>query len=119
MWRANCVNCALSTASAEGDQMGAIPAGRLGAFAFGFAFFLSTTFFMAPLSPTPDARQPGLLFARQAGRPVVVLELVESGSGEVAAPGLQVVVGAVAPAVPALLVGAARIGAEEHAARPE
>src|SRR6185436_12652333 len=121
MPRANCVICALSTAWAEGVQMGAMPVGLDDFFALGFAFDFSfafpLAFSMATLSPTPDARQPGLLLARQAGRPVVVFEFGESRRGEVAAPGFQVVVDAVAPLVPALLVRAARIGTEQHPAR--
>src|SRR5687768_5963790 len=61
--------------------------------------------------------EPGLLVAGKAGGTVVVLELLEAGGGEVGAPGLEVVPGAVAAGVPAFLVVAARIGAEEHAPR--
>src|SRR5687768_13014813 len=69
------------------------------------------------LNRPPDAGEPGLLLARQPGRTVIVLELGEAGPGQVAPPGLEVVVGAVAAAVPAFLVVAVRVGAEEHAAR--
>src|SRR2546425_5829123 len=46
-------------------------------------------------------------------------ELGESRRREVAAPGLEIVVGAVALAVPAFLVIAVRIRAEQHPARLE
>src|SRR5690606_34183063 len=68
---------------------------------------------------TPYAGQPGLLLARQPGGPVIVLQLAEAGGGQQRAPRGQVVVGAVAAAVPAFLVVAARIGAEQRAARPQ
>src|SRR6266540_1783026 len=68
-----------------------------------------------PSRPAPHAREPGLAFARQALGPVVVLELRETGRGHEAPPGLQVVVRAVAAAVPALLVLAVRVRAEQHA----
>src|ERR1043166_2794364 len=65
----------------------------------------------------PDAGEPGLLLARQAGRPVIVRQLGKSSAGRVTPPAVEVVVSAVAPAVPALFIVAARIGAEQHAAR--
>ena len=85
---------ALSIACAEGDQMGAMPAGLEGFFALGFAFAFTFTFAVAlvlafsmtTLSPTPDTREPGLLFAGQARRAVVVLEFREAGPREEAAP---------------------------------
>src|SRR5947207_1221307 len=46
-------------------------------------------------------------------------ELVESRRRQVAAPSLEIVVGAVALAVPAFLVTAVRIRAEQHPARLE
>src|ERR1700682_6457303 len=66
---------------------------------------------------TPDAGEPRLLLERQAVRPVVMLELDESRLRHHAPPCLEIVVGAVAAAVPSFLVGAARIGAEQHATR--
>src|SRR6266702_2373889 len=68
-----------------------------------------------PSRPAPHAREPGLPFARQALGPVVVLELRETGRGHEAPPGIQVVIRAVAAAVPALLVVAVRVRAEQHA----
>ena len=66
-----------------------------------------------PVAPSdgapPDARQPGLLLARQARRPVVVLQLDETGFLQQAFPGRVIVVGTVALAIPALAVVAARI----------
>src|SRR6185295_20221024 len=106
--RWNCVICALSMACAEGDQIGWIPPRFGAAFAFAgalalgaaFGFAGALDFVMAPLSPTPDAREPGLLFDGQSGRPVVVLQLLEARHRQVAPPGVQVMVCAVAPAVP-------------------
>src|SRR6266571_7281375 len=73
-----------------------------------------------PLSSlAPRAREPGLPLARQALGPVVVRELFKSGGGRKAPPGFQIVIRAVAPAVPALLVVAVRVRAEQHAARLE
>ena len=46
-----------------------------------------------------------------------MLELDKSGPQDVATPGLKIVVSAVAPAVPTLLVLTTRIGAEQHATR--
>src|SRR6266704_2380257 len=68
-----------------------------------------------PSRPAPHAREPGLPLARQALGPVVVLELRETGRGHEAPPGFQVVIRAVAAAVPALLVVAVRVRAEQHA----
>src|SRR5688572_6797679 len=48
-----------------------------------------------------------------------MVELGISRRGEMAAPGFQIPVRAVTFLVPALLVGAARVGAEQHAARLE
>src|SRR5690606_14254550 len=48
----------------------------------------------------PYAVQPRLLLARQAGGPVVVLEFAEACLVHQRAPGGQVVIRAVAPAVP-------------------
>src|SRR6185295_10346431 len=119
MARANGVTCALSIACADGFQTGLTGAARAAGLALGrtfsVAFGLAFTFVMAPLSPTPEACQPGLLLAWQARRPVVVFELGETRLPEIAAPRLQVVVGAIASTVPAFLVVAARIGAEQHA----
>src|SRR5258706_140108 len=70
-------------------------------------------------SLAPRAREPGLPLARQALGPVVVGELFKSGGGHKAPPGFQIVIRAVAPAVPALLVVAVRVRAEQHAARLE
>src|SRR5260221_4441071 len=70
-------------------------------------------------SLAPGAREPGLPLARQALGPVVVRELFESGGGHEAPPGFQIVIRAVAPAVPALLVVAVRVRAEQNAARLE
>src|SRR6266852_4596390 len=73
-----------------------------------------------PLSSlAPRAREPGLPLARQAFGPVVVRELFKSGGSHKALPGFQIVIRAVAPAVPALLVVAVRVRAEQHAARLE
>src|SRR5258706_9009835 len=68
-----------------------------------------------PSQSAPPAREPGLALARQALGPVVVLELRETRRGHETPPGLQVVVRAVAAAVPALLVVAVRVRAEQHA----
>src|SRR5476649_2749596 len=65
---------------------------------------------------SPDAGQPWLLFARQAGRPIVVADGVEAGVGHVARPAVVIMVAAVAWAVPAFAIVAARVGAEQHAA---
>ena len=64
--------------------------------------------------PAPDAGEPGLLRARQAGGPIVVFEFNEAGVDHAASPGGEVVVGGVAFAVPSLLVLAAWIRAEQH-----
>src|SRR4051794_40940230 len=73
----------------------------------------------AALATTPYAREPGLLFARQTRRTVVMVEQDEAGGFEVSAPALEIVVGAITARAPALLVLPARIGAEQHAARPQ
>src|SRR5258706_14845782 len=67
----------------------------------------------------PHARQPWLLLAWQSCWPVVVLELDEARVRQVAAPRLEIVVRAVAPSVPAFLVRATWIGAEQDAAGAE
>src|ERR1700674_5588400 len=67
----------------------------------------------------PDRRQPRLLRARQARRPIVVRKLGESGRGHMAPPGFETVVRAEATTIPAFIVVAARIGAEQHALRLE
>ena len=67
--------------------------------------------------PAPDARQPGLLFARPAGRAIIVSKLNESRSCHIAAPSFKIMIHAVAPAVPAFLVMAVRVRAEQHATR--
>src|SRR5258705_4715446 len=73
-----------------------------------------------PLSSlAPRAREPGLPLARQSLGAVVVGELFESGGGHKAPPGFQIVIRAVTPAVPALLVVAVRVRAEQNAARLE
>src|SRR5215468_3652450 len=66
---------------------------------------------------TPHGREPGLPLAREAGWAVVVAQLVEAGGGDVAAPRLEVEEAAVAAAAPAFLVVAARVRAEQDAAR--
>ena len=71
------------------------------------------------LQPAPRAREPGLPLARQTFGPVVVRELGESRGGHETPPAFQVVIRAVAPAVPALLVMAVRVRAEEDSARLE
>src|SRR5260221_5040705 len=68
-------------------------------------------------SLAPRAREPGLPLARQALGAVVVRKLFESGGGHKAPPGFQIVIRTVAPAVPALLVVALRVRAEQNAAR--
>src|ERR1700689_3229904 len=68
------------------------------------------------LLPAPDAGQPGLLLARQSRRTIVVLEFGEVRGRKIAAPGRQIVIGTVTSSVPALLVLAAWIGAEQHTA---
>src|SRR5260221_9762878 len=70
-------------------------------------------------SLAPRAREPGLPLARQALGPVVVRELRKPRCGHKAPPGFQIVIRAVAPAVPALLVVAGRVRAEQPAARLE
>src|SRR5579859_885563 len=65
----------------------------------------------------PHARQPGLLLARQPGRAVVMIEFDESGSRHEGAPGFEIMIGAIAAVAPAFLVAAARVGAEQYAAR--
>src|SRR5690606_37179361 len=69
----------------------------------------------APSGPAPDACEPGLSFTRQASRPVEMLQLGKTGRHDMRPPGRPVIPDAVALATPALLVIAARIGAEEHA----
>src|SRR3972149_11532435 len=69
------------------------------------------------LQPAPPARKPGLLLARQALGPVVVLQLDDPGASHEVPPGLRIMKRAVAPVVPALLVMPVRIGAEQYAAR--
>jgi transcriptional regulator with AAA-type ATPase domain len=68
------------------------------------------------LNLAPHAGQPGLLLTRQAGGPVVVFQLGKTGIAQILLPGRQVVVAAIARAIPAFLVIATRIGAEQHAA---
>src|SRR6266850_2996245 len=72
-----------------------------------------------PSSLAPRAREPGLPLARQALGPVVVRKLRKPRCGHKAPPGFQIVIRAVAPAVPALLVVAVRVRAEQNAARLE
>src|ERR1041384_663337 len=67
----------------------------------------------------PYAREPGLLVAWNAGRAVIMLQLDKSGAGHIAPPAFEVVEGAVALAPPAFFVVAARVRAEQHAARFE
>ena len=62
------------------------------------------------------AGEPGLLVARFSGRSVVVEDLFEARVPRELFPGIEVVEGGVLRAVPAFLVGAARVGTEEHAA---
>src|ERR1700692_838193 len=64
---------------------------------------------------SPDTCQPWLLLERQPRGPVVVVQFDEACVGQVTPPGLPVMVGAVASAIPAFFVVAARIGAEQHA----
>src|SRR3970040_42814 len=58
--------------------------------------------------PAPDTRQPGLLFAWQAGRAIVVSKLNEPGGRHIAAPSFEIMIRAVAAAGPAFLVMAGR-----------
>src|SRR3974377_1272024 len=71
----------------------------------------------AVIAPTPDARSPGLSFARQSGGAVIVINLNESGGGYIAAPSIKVMIHAVAPTIPAFLVVAARVRAEQDTTR--
>src|SRR5690606_41756055 len=64
----------------------------------------------------PAAGQPGLLFARQRAGPVIVFQLAEAGGLQARAPAFEVVVAAIARAVPAFAVVAPRVGTEQHAA---
>src|SRR5215468_8708732 len=68
-------------------------------------------------SLAPNRRQPGLLFAWQAGRPIVVRKLDKSRLGHMAPPGVQTVKRTEAPTLPLFLVVAARVRAEQHALR--
>ena len=52
----------------------------------------------------PEARQPGLLFARQPSRAVVVRDLNEARLREIAAPRLKIMIGTVAAKAPAFLI---------------
>src|SRR5215470_15443152 len=70
-------------------------------------------------SLAPNGRQPGLPFARQAGRAIVVRKLDKSRLGHVAPPGVQTVKRTEAPAIPLFLVVAARVRAEQDALRFE
>ena len=65
----------------------------------------------------PDAGEPRLLFERQASGAVKMGELDESHGGQVTPPAFEIVEDAVAPAIPSLLVVAARFRGEQHAAR--
>src|ERR1700744_20759 len=69
--------------------------------------------------PPPDARKPGLLRARQPGRTIVVFDFRASHGGHERAPGFQVVVDPIAPAIPALLVVSPRVRGEEDPVRLE
>src|ERR1700712_278942 len=66
-------------------------------------------------APPPNAGQPRLLLARQSFRPVVMLQLAEARRAQQRAPAFQVVVGAVALALPAFLIVAAGVGTEQRA----
>src|SRR5436305_1189305 len=68
---------------------------------------------------SPHGGEPGLLVARQAGRPVVVPQLDEAGGGHLAAPGVEIEEAAVATAAEAFLVVPPRIRAEQDALRPQ
>jgi len=59
---------------------------------------------VAGLRPAPHRGQPRLLVAWKASRPIVMLEFYKACQLKVALPMLQVMVGPVAPAVPALAV---------------
>src|SRR5437867_12880608 len=65
----------------------------------------------------PDARQPGLSFARQAIRAVIVAQLDEPGDRHIAAPSVKIMIRAVAPLALAFLVMATRLRAEENTVR--
>src|SRR5258706_5438738 len=62
----------------------------------------------------PDRRQPRLLVTRETGGAVVMLQLHEPRFRNMATPGVEIVKGAVAAAVPPLLVVAVRVGAEQR-----
>src|SRR6476659_25900 len=67
----------------------------------------------------PKSREPRLTFTRQTFGTVVMFELDEAGSGKIAAPRREIPVGAVSLLIPAFLIVAARIRAEQHTARLE
>src|SRR5690349_16620220 len=73
----------------------------------------------ARLCLSPHGGEPGLLVARQAGRPVVVPQLDEAGGSHLAAPGVEIEEAAVATAAEAFLVVPPRIRAEQDALRPQ
>jgi hypothetical protein len=62
--------------------------------------------------PAPEACQPWLLFARQAGRAIIVGKLGKARGRQIAPPACEVVIGAVASPAPAFLVAPMRIRAE-------
>src|ERR1700688_3563214 len=64
----------------------------------------------------PNARQPGLLLAREPAGAVVMLEFHKPGCRNIASPGFEIVIGAVPSAVPSLLVLTVRVGAEQYTA---
>src|ERR1700676_2268662 len=65
----------------------------------------------------PDGGEPGLLLARQSFGSIVMRELDKSRTRQVAAPGLDSVVGAVSAAIPSFFVLAVRVRAEKDSAR--
>src|SRR5690606_38956200 len=67
----------------------------------------------------PYAGQPRLLIARQTGRTVVVLKLIETGVAHQRPPALEIVVDAITAAVPSLLILSTRVRTEQHATRLE
>src|SRR5690606_6155818 len=62
-----------------------------------------------PLHSAPYAGQPRLLIARQTGRTVVVLKLIETGVAHQRPPALEIVVDAITAAVPSLLILSTRV----------
>src|SRR5690606_3941690 len=63
---------------------------------------------------TPHAGQPGLLFARQAIRAVIMRYFGEARAGHVAPPAFQIIVHAITPLSPSCFIVAPGIGAEQY-----